>query len=1202
MTANLLILSSLLQFAWAGAVKQFALPLVFEQNAGQAAGNVRFLARTERGRLLLAPGESVLERGARPPVRIALHGARMDAPLEGLDPLPGHSNYVIGNDPSRWITGVAQFARVRYRGVYDGIDLVYHGRSGELEYDFVVAPGRDPSAIALAIGGAERVSLAANGDLLITASGGELRHRRPVLYQEIGGRRVGVDGRFELAGANEVCFRVGTYDRRFALVIDPVLQFVTFVGGNGEERGAFLGIDAAGNSYVTGATLSADYPVETGAYQSSKSTGDIGGDVFVSKISADGQRLLYSTYFGGRGEDVGIGIAVDGNGNAYVSGRTASDNFPVTAGAFQRNYGGDADAFVLKLNPSGAPVYSTYFGGSAFDGAIDVAIDNAGSAYFCGETRSSNMPRRNAFQNTPPGGPLDSFAAKLNAAGSDIVYATYLGGSAADSCRGMRVDNAGHAYIAGETSSFNFPVLNAIQAAKRGGEGATDGFLLKLSPAGSSLIYSTYLGGSYNDAVRDVALTRDGTVCLTGYTYSPDFPAVRQIYPKRDGANSADAFVTVIGANGAEIEFSTFLGGQRNDAGNRLVIDSRGTVYVAGGTVSADFPVSYNATQRVNRGAQDIFVARIRPQRTAQSRPAALLFSTFFGGTGEDSGTGVAVDSFESIYLSGITTPARDFPSMRSSNDRGGGLSDAFVAKLSNADLRYRGTLYTQGDVPVRAPVGGQTSISFAVDNAAADDADGVVINAAMPAGLTLLGCTASVGTCSAAGGTAATTVPAGLPSNGAVQVQMTVQVGQNFVSGSEILVNAQTETNDVDPDNNTGAIQVIAVAGAASSQLFSSVTPAGAGTVSAVVRPGTTEVEVLALPANGCVFERFEGHLSGPANPQILFLVADRWVTAVFRCPVAGMVNARIGIARAEQSQLLWLVDRNASGGWSGATLDGLYSFGQPGDVPVTGDWNGDGRGKIGFFRPSTGMWLLDYNGDGGWSGPASDRMYFFGQNGDTPVVGDWNASGTAKIGFFRPSTGMWLLDYDGNGQWNGPNADRQYYLGQNGDRPVAGDWNGDGRFKIGIFRPSAPDQGMWLLDYNGNGVWDGDATDRHFYFGEVAGDEPVVGRWQANGPHRVGFFRTAAGADRGMWLLDLNGNGRFDGSGVDGHYYFGQEAGDRPVIADWNGDGRTKIGVFRTNGLWLVDFNGDGVYTSGLDKLWSLGQAGDTPVVGSW
>jgi len=292
-----------------------------------------------------------------------------------------------------------------------------------------------------------------------------------------------------------------------------------------------------------------------------------------------------------------------------------------------------------------------------------------------------------------------------------------------------------------------------------------------------------------------------------------------------------------------------------------------------------------------------------------------------------------------------------------------------------------------------------------------------------------------------------------------------------------------------------------------------------------------------------------------------------------------------------------LWVIDLNDNFQWDGPGIDRAIALGQSGDIPVTGDWNGDGRKKAGIFR--NGLWVLDYNGNGQWDGTTIDRAYFLGQAGDIPVVGDWNGSGFDKIGIFR--NGLWVLDYNGNGQWDGPgapanpNADVAYTLGQAGDVPVVGDWNGSGWSKFGVFR-----NGLWVLDYNGNFQWDGTSIDRAASLGQ-SGDVPVVGDWNGSGKSKIGIFRN------GLWVLDYNGNFQWDGPGAPGNpnvdvaYTLGQ-TGDTPVVGDWNASGWSKIGVFR-NGLWVFDYNGNFQWDgTTIDRAMFLGQMGDVPVPAKW
>jgi hypothetical protein len=287
-----------------------------------------------------------------------------------------------------------------------------------------------------------------------------------------------------------------------------------------------------------------------------------------------------------------------------------------------------------------------------------------------------------------------------------------------------------------------------------------------------------------------------------------------------------------------------------------------------------------------------------------------------------------------------------------------------------------------------------------------------------------------------------------------------------------------------------------------------------------------------------------------------------------------------------------LWILDANGNGIWDPTAGDRAFHLGQAGDIPVAGDWNGDGRSEAGVFRSSEGLWVVDYNGNGVWDGPDVDRAFILGQSGDQPVVADWNGDGRAKAGIFRPSQGLWVLDYNGNGRWDGTVSDRGFPLGQSGDQPIVGDWNGDGRDKAAVFRPSS---GLWVLDYNGNALWDGPLADRAFSLGQN-GDRAVAGDWNGDGRDKAGVFRSS----QGLWVLDYNRNARWDGTDLDRASFLGQN-GDQGVVGDWNGDGRAKAGVFRpAHGLWVLDTDGNGAWDpSRGDRAFHLGQAGDAATI---
>ena len=349
------------------------------------------------------------------------------------------------------------FGRVVYRDLYPGIDMFYSSSTRRLKSEFVVAPGADPSRIQIAYTGVAGIRIDEAGGLIFSTPDGELREAAPVIYQETGGRRDPVKGAFRVSG-DVVSFFVEEYDRSRELRIDPVLSYSTYLGGNGTNRGNAIAVDSSNAAYITGYTDATNFPL-TGAAQT---TSGGGTDVFVTKLNAAGSAILYSTYLGGSGDDRGFSIAVDGSGNAYVTGYTSSPNFPTVA-AFQPSFGGGRDAFIAKLNPAGnALVFSTFLGGSGLDSGNGIAIDGSG-VYVTGSTTSANFLVAAPFQATLGGG-VDGFVTKLNAAGNGVIYSTYLGGSLDDRGSSIAVDSSGSAYVAGNTSSTNFPIASALQS------------------------------------------------------------------------------------------------------------------------------------------------------------------------------------------------------------------------------------------------------------------------------------------------------------------------------------------------------------------------------------------------------------------------------------------------------------------------------------------------------------------------------------------------------------------------------------------------------------------------------------------------------------------------------------------------------------------------------------------------------------------
>jgi hypothetical protein len=694
------------------------LPLHFEANQGQAHEDVRFLARGHGYGLYLTAGEAVLvltrsdaKRDAQPQakpaaLRMSLVGAARKPLLSGRDELPGKANYFIGKDQSKWRTNVPTYAKVRYRGVYPGIDLLYYGNQRQLEYDFVVAPGADPKKIVLGFKGADKLEIDAQGELVLHVGGSEIRQHKPVVYQEIGGVRREIDGGYVLKGAKRVGFQLAAYDRNRPLIIDPVvLSYSTYLGGSNNDRGSGIAVDGSGNAYVTGGTTSTNFPTEFGGLQRAcAGTFCGGGEAFVTKLNPTGSALIYSTYLGGTGQDMGgFSIAVDLAGNAYVTGSTESGDFPTTVGAYQRVQRGFTNAFITKLNPTGsALIYSTLLGGDNFNSGSGIAVDAAGSAYVTGRTSSNIFPTTaGAFQMTFAGGGFfagDAFVTKLDPAGSTPIYSTYLGGSGSDEAWGIALDSEGNAYVTGRTQSKNFPTTaGAYQPALR--SGATgNAFVTKLNTTGSAAVYSTYLGGSRTefdfgsaDEAFGIAVDIAGNAYVTGETISTDFPTTPGAFQpaKRNvvrdvllGGTTTDGFVTKLDPTGSALVYSTYLGGSESDHGQGIAVDSSGNAYVTGWTRSIDFPTTVEAVRPIRGDASvDAFVTKLNQDGST------LVYSTYLGGGDADVGVGIFVDAQGDAYVTGATV-STDFPTTPGVfQPNSGGNEDAFVAKITNVVL-----------------------------------------------------------------------------------------------------------------------------------------------------------------------------------------------------------------------------------------------------------------------------------------------------------------------------------------------------------------------------------------------------------------------------------------------------------------------------------------------------------------------------------
>jgi hypothetical protein len=538
---------------------------------GQTDPRVDFISRGSGYTLLLTPREAVLALRAASPSRTAgdaqdnresvvsavLHmkfvGSEAKPRVSAQEELPGKVNYFIGKDPRRWRIGVSTYAKVTYQNLYTGVDLVYYGNQRQLEYDFIVRPGTDPNIIALRFECADQLKVDAQGELVLHARGGEIRQRKPLIYQEVDGVRREVAGSYKLKDRNTVGFELADYDASRPLVIDPVLVYSTFLGGSTDDEGQDIALDTLGNAYVTGSTqqltFPSDFPTTVGAFDTTHNGSQ---DAFVTKLNPAGSALVYSTFLGGSNDDGGRGIAVDSSGSAYVTGITGSPNFPTTVGAFDTtlNALGTFDAFVTKLNPSGsALVYSTFLGGTGPEFGDGIAVDTSGSAYVTGSTSSPDFPTTvGAFDTTQDVGSSDAFVTKLNPSGSALVYSSFLGGTQLDQGNDIAVDPNGSAYVTGFTLSANFPITaDAFDTT----QSSSEVFVTKLNPSGSApLVYSSFLGGDIEDLAFGIAVDTFGNAYVTGFTFSHiNFPTTVRAFDTTHHVGSSDVFVTKIGTS-----------------------------------------------------------------------------------------------------------------------------------------------------------------------------------------------------------------------------------------------------------------------------------------------------------------------------------------------------------------------------------------------------------------------------------------------------------------------------------------------------------------------------------------------------------------------------------------------------------------------------------------------------------------------------
>jgi hypothetical protein len=613
---------------------------------------------------------------------------------EGKQRLDYSSNFFYGNDSSKWKTDVLTYNEIYYSQLYDDIDLRYYITPSGLKYDFIVHPGADISQIRIRYDGATALDTEGTENLVIRTEIGNIVDADLFIYQDYNGQRENVEGKFIKLDELEYGFElINNYDRKEVLVIDPIVKFKysTFLGGSSSETGYDIVADSSGNTYVAGSTSSSNFPTTPGANDTTHNGGS--GEIFISKLNPSGSKLIYSTFIGGSGSDYPYGIKVDNLGNAYVTGKTDSTNFPTTSGTIQTTKSGSGDAFAIKLNPSGATlIYCTYLGGTALDEVGDIAIDSSGNAYITGNTYSSNYPTTPGAYSTTKNTSGEGFITKINSNGNAMVYSTFLGGDGSDFGRSISVDSNGFAYITGYTSSTNFPTTSGVINTTKNPD--TDGFITKLNQAGNGLVYSTYLGGDAKEFPQGITLDSNNNVFITGRTHSTNYPTTPNAFDTTHDINNYDAFVTKINSFATSIIFSTYLGGNDWDESKDLAVDSAGNVYVTVETSSTDYPITPGAFDKVKDNVE-VTITKL------SANGSKVLFSSYLGSDGNDRARAIAIDSSGYIYLTG-RVEGSGFPTTQGAFDTIlSGFTDAYVVKIDfKPIINITSLSFLENDIP----------------------------------------------------------------------------------------------------------------------------------------------------------------------------------------------------------------------------------------------------------------------------------------------------------------------------------------------------------------------------------------------------------------------------------------------------------------------------------------------------------------------
>ena len=1015
------------------------LPLSFVPNAGQSDAVVRYQARAMGGALFFEDDAVVLSLPAtghgqqpedltRSVVNLRFDGVDRARRLVNAERLPGKVNYLIGNQPSRWLTGLPTYGSIIYEQLYPGIDLRYDGAQSTLKGTYTLAPRADPSRIRWHYEGATGAQVdGQTGDLVLALDdASKLIEKAPSAWQTRDGVRVSVTVKYVLMEDDSIGFALGDYDTNQPLTIDPQLIYSTYLGGSSFDGAKSVAVDFAGNAYITGVTQSANFPTQNSI--SNTLNGDT--DAFIVKINPTGTELVYATYLGGNnredefGSERAGGIAVDSSGNAYVTGCTNSADFP-TVNPIQGTHGEttNCDVFVSKLNAAGnALIYSTFLGSSGADAANAIAVDDQGSAYIVGD--AGKLFPGNQFTSS-----THVFVSKINPAGSAVVFSMFLGGNSFEYATDIAVDSTHNIYVVGNTYSTNFPVLNAAQPTIGGGTSSHhDAFVTKIQADGGALVYSTYLGGSSTDEASGIALDDIGNAYITGVTQSTDFPT-KNAYQPAYGGERGDAFVTKLNAAGDAFVYSTYLGGNNDEnyfGGHgpygAIAVDSGYNAYVTGYTCSTNFP-RLSSFQKAKAGSCYAFVTQFNAAGNM------LVFSTLIGtqsgGSNDASGTDIALDSQGIVHVVGETN-ATDFLTMNPLQPSRGGLYDAFVTKL---DPHFALFLPLIDRSPQQI-----ASLQITSPNGAEQWQPGTTHNitwtqSGLSGNVTLqlykgASLSSQVGTAGANAGSFAWTIP----SNQAIGNDYKIRIFQGSVedySDANFLI-VTVRKHDLLGSWSSGVSSLNSDTGA-----WNLITSSVATQIAAGDMDGDGKADTVGNFLETGLWVKYS------ATGQWQYISSSPTWIAV------GDFN---GDGKADLAGIwggmVWLRD-SATGSWTSGPSDTTQI--------AAGDMDGDGKADLVGNWPTTGVWV-QYSSTGAWSNLSTSPATRI-------AVGDFNGDGKADLVGIWDNV-VWVRD-SATGSWTSGSSDATLI--------AAGDMDGDGKADL---VGNWPTTGVWV-QYSSTGAW---------------------------------------------------------------------------------------------------------------------------------